>query len=51
MSHKKPMWDGKSRVSNDNYRKRFNEIFKQTKKVIYKQSKINKEEPNDKKIK
>ena len=21
-------WDGKSRVSNDNYRKRWNEIFK-----------------------
>ena len=25
---KKPQWDGKSRVSNDTYRKRFNEIFK-----------------------
>ena len=24
-------WDGKSRVSNDNYRKRFNEIFKKEK--------------------
>jgi len=24
---KKPQWDGKSRVSNEIYRKRFNEIF------------------------
>ena len=24
--NKKPKWDGKSRVSNDKYRKRFNEI-------------------------
>ena len=24
-------WDGKSRVSNDNYRKRWNEIFKKEK--------------------
>ena len=24
-------WDGKSRVSNDTYRKRFNEIFKKEK--------------------
>ena len=24
-------WDGKSRVSNDNYRKRFDEIFKKVK--------------------
>ena len=30
---KKPKWDGKSRVSNDTYRKRFEEIFgKKTKK-------------------
>ena len=26
--NKKPKWDGKSRVSNDLYRKKFNEIFK-----------------------
>ena len=26
--NKKPKWDGKSRVSNDLYRKRYNEIFK-----------------------
>ena len=26
--NKKPKWDGKSRVSNDKYRKRYNEIFK-----------------------
>ena len=25
-NYKKPKWDGKSRVSNDTYRKRFNEI-------------------------
>ena len=30
---KKPKWDGKSRVSNDTYRKRFEKIFgKKTKK-------------------
>ena len=27
MSNKKPKWDGRSRVSNDVYRKRFDEIF------------------------
>ena len=26
MSQKKPKWDGKSRVSNDKYRKRYSEI-------------------------
>ena len=26
--NKKPKWDGKSRISNDLYRKRYNEIFK-----------------------
>jgi hypothetical protein len=26
--NKKPKWDGRSRVSTDIYRKRFNEIFK-----------------------
>jgi len=26
MENKKPKWDGKSRVSNETYRKRFNEI-------------------------
>jgi hypothetical protein len=29
---KKPKWDGKSRVSNDVYRKRWNEIFGNNKK-------------------
>ena len=29
--NKKPKWDGKSRVSNDLYRKRFDEIFKKEK--------------------
>ena len=27
MKNKKPKWDGKSRVSNDLYRKNFNKIF------------------------
>ena len=27
----KPKWDGKSRVSNDTYRKRWNEIFGENK--------------------
>ena len=30
--NKKPRWDGKSRVSNDLYRKRFDEIFKKMNK-------------------
>jgi len=30
--NKKPKWDGKSRVSNDLYRKRFDEIFKKINK-------------------
>ncbi len=47
-------WDGKSRVSNDTYRKNFNDIFKKTEdpfkkeqdelKESYEQSKLNKEE-------
>jgi len=28
-------WDGKSRVSNKKYRKRFDEIFNQAKKFVY----------------
>ena len=28
MKNKKPKWDGKSRVSTDLYRKRYDEIFK-----------------------
>ena len=28
VKNKKPKWDGKSRVSNYKYRKRYNEIFK-----------------------
>ena len=27
-------WDGKSRVSNDLYRRRFNEIFKKKKQIL-----------------
>ena len=30
--NKKPKWDGKSRVSNNLYRKRFDEIFKKMNK-------------------
>jgi|TARA_S200002703_G_scaffold18165_3_gene14825 predicted oxidoreductase (fatty acid repression mutant protein) len=30
--NKKPKWDGKSRVSNDLYRQRFDEIFKKMNK-------------------
>tara|TARA_B100000214_G_scaffold221319_1_gene161023 strand:+ start:1471 stop:1683 length:213 start_codon:yes stop_codon:yes gene_type:complete len=30
---KKPKWDGKSRVSNDTYRKRWNEIFGKDKNI------------------
>ena len=37
---KKPKWDGKSRVSNDTYRKRFEEIFgKKEKNNLSKQMK------------
>jgi len=34
MKNKKPQWDGKSRISNDNYRKRWNEIFSKEGSVI-----------------
>ena len=36
-------WDGKSRISNDNYRKRWNEIFNKPKKEVKneKKKKIN----------
>ena len=33
VKNKKPKWDGKSRVSNDLYRKRYDEIFKKTKQA------------------
>jgi hypothetical protein len=46
-------YDGKSRPSDDLYRKRFNEIFgkkeEEELKESYKQSKINKKERDDKK--
>jgi len=45
---KKPKWDGRSRVSNDVYRKRFNEIFKKEKdpfdNEVKEDKKINDEE-------
>ena len=46
--NKKPKWDGKSRVSNDLYRKRFNEIFKKVtddnaEKFVHNQDRENKE--------
>ena len=49
-------WDGKSRVSNDLYRKRYNEIFKKEQDELnesYKQSIRNKKErdPFDKEVK
>ena len=50
--NKKPKWDGKSRVSNDLYRKRFDEIFgkKEQEELSesYKQSLKNKKEREDK---
>ncbi len=46
-------WDGKSRISNDNYRKRWNEIFGRKEndelKESYEQSLKNKKERDDKK--
>tara|TARA_R110001599_G_scaffold58928_2_gene163306 strand:- start:335 stop:493 length:159 start_codon:yes stop_codon:yes gene_type:complete len=32
--NKKPKWDGKSRISNEVYRRRFNEIFKKKKNKV-----------------
>ena len=54
----KPKWDGKSRISNNLYRKNFIEIFGEDKfekeqrelKESYKQSLRNKKERDDKKI-
>ncbi len=48
--NKKPKWDGKSRVSNDLYRKRYDEIFKKVtddnaEKFVH--GEIKKEEKND----
>ena len=34
MSQEKSKWDGTSRVSNDNYRKRWNEIFNKKGSVV-----------------
>ena len=45
--NKKPKWDGKSRVSNDLYRKNFDDIFEKEQdelKESYEQSKANKKE-------
>jgi len=46
--NKKPKWDGKSRVSNDLYRKRYDEIFKKVtddnaEKFVHNQDKENEE--------
>ena len=58
----KPKWDGRSRVSNNTYRKRFDEIFNQAKEFIYgqkeneelaesyKESRRQQKERDDKKI-
>ena len=45
---KKPKWDGKSRVSNDLYRKRYDEIFKKVtddnaEKFVHNQDRENEE--------
>ena len=51
--NKKEKWDGKSRVSNEVYRKNFDEIFGKKEqdelKESYKQSLRNKKERNEKK--
>ena len=51
MSNKKEKWDGRSRVSNDVYRKRFDEIFGKKEQdelnESYKQSIKNKKERTD----
>ena len=45
---KKPKWDGKSRVSNDLYRKRWNEIFNKKGSIINtEKSFISREYPNE----
>ena len=46
--NKKPKWDGKSRVSNDLYRKRYDEIFKKVtddnaEKLVHNQDRENEE--------
>ena len=46
--NKKPKWDGKSRVSNDLYRKRYDEIFKKVtddnaEKFVHNQDRENEE--------
>jgi len=48
MKNKKPKWDGKSRVSNDLYRKRYDEIFKKVtddnaEKFVHNQDRENEE--------
>jgi len=43
MSQKKPKWDGKSRVSNDKYRKQYSEITWKNMDEIYKGLMKNKE--------
>jgi len=48
MKNKKPKWDGKSRVSNDLYRKNFDLIFKKVtddnaEKFVHSQDKENEE--------
>ena len=51
--NEKPKWDGRSRISNDTYRERWEEIFGQREqeelKESYKQSLRNKKERNEKK--
>ena len=40
-------WDGKSRVSNKKYRKRFDEIFNQAKEFVYGEEKLYGQKENE----
>ena len=50
MSEKGRKWDGRSRVSNDLYRKRFDEIFRNKSKDDVKHDHVNKDHANEKAI-
>tara|TARA_R100000734_G_C3297473_1_gene88493 strand:+ start:68 stop:241 length:174 start_codon:yes stop_codon:yes gene_type:complete len=50
MSEKGRKWDGRSRVSNDLYRKRFDEIFRNKSKDDVKHDHVNKDHANKKAI-
>ena len=50
MSEKGRKWDGRSRVSNDLYRKRFDEIFRNKSKDDVKHDHVDKDHANKKAI-